>query len=201
VSMKILVVEDDAVSQMILQRSLEQMGHEVVVARDGDEALRVFQDEGTIHLVISDLHMPGMDGIELCKTIRSIKRANYIYFILVSATKLPPERYSQAVELGVDDFLIKPLDRGEITLRLLVADRIFQFTSEIRRLKMLLPICMYCKKIRDDGNYWQQIETYIRETTGSSFSHGICPDCYESVVRPELDKLDVEQNPAPLPPL
>ena len=194
--MKILVVEDDLVSQMILQRTLAQMGHEVSVARTGTEALEAFQDEA-IHLIISDWKMPGMDGIELCQIVRGLKRANYTFFILVSATRLNPEKYSQAVGIGVDDFLIKPLDKDEITLRLLVAERIFQFTSEIRRLKMLLPICMYCKKIRDDGNYWQQIETYIRETTGSNFSHGICPDCYERVVRPELDKLQADVAFAP----
>jgi PleD family two-component response regulator len=185
--MKILIVDDDIVSQMIVQRTLAGMGHDVSVARTGTEALEAFQDE-TIHLIISDWKMPEMDGIELCQVVRGLKRSSYTYFILVSSTRLTPEKYAHAVETGVDDFLIKPLDKDEIALRVLVAQRIFQFTSEIKRLKMLLPICMYCKKIRDDGNYCQQIETYIRETTGSNFSHGICPDCYERVVRPELDQ-------------
>jgi hypothetical protein len=62
-------------------------------------------------------------------------------------------------------------------MRLCVAERILEYARQIRLLKELLPICMYCKKIRDDGNYWQQLESYIHEHTGSHFSHGICPDC------------------------
>lgn len=184
--MKILVVDDDLISQLVLQRTLEQGGNEVVLARSGSEALSTFQD-GSINVVISDWRMPEMNGVELCQTIRSIKKLNYTYFILVSSTRLSPEKYAQAVAMGVDDFLLKPLDRDEIPVRLRVAERIIAFTSEIKRLKTLLPICMYCKKIRDDGNYWQQIEGYIREATGSNFSHGICPDCYTKIVEPEIN--------------
>ena len=55
----------------------------------------------------------------------------------------------------------------------------------------LLPICCYCKKIRDDHNYWQQVETYISAHSDTRFSHGICPECFDKVVRPELERLDV----------
>jgi hypothetical protein len=64
-----------------------------------------------------------------------------------------------------------------ISMRLCVAERILEYSRQIRLLKELLPICMYCKKIRDDGNYWEQIESYIHAHTGSHFSHGICPEC------------------------
>ena len=185
--MKVLIVDDDLISQLVLKRTLEQAGHEVILTRSGIEALKVFQDDA-ISVVISDWRMPEMDGVELCQTIRSVRKMNYTYFILVSATRLTPEKYAHAVSMGVDDFLLKPLDRDEVPVRLLVADRIIQFTSEIKRLKTLLPICMYCKKIRDDGNYWQQIESYIREATGSNFSHGICPDCYTKIVEPDLNR-------------
>jgi hypothetical protein len=49
--------------------------------------------------------------------------------------------------------------------------------SEVRQLKEFLPICSYCKRIRDDQDYWQQVEKYIGDHTGSKFSHGICPEC------------------------
>jgi phosphoserine phosphatase RsbU/P len=83
----------------------------------------------------------------------------------------------------VDDFLTKPLDREGIMMRLRVAERIIEFTYQIRQLKELIPICMYCKKVRDDSNYWQAVESYIARHTGSSFSHGICPECFEQHVR------------------
>ena len=82
----------------------------------------------------------------------------------------------------MDDFLVKPLDADSIWRRLFVAQRILQYTVTIRQLKDLIPICMYCKKIRDDSDYWQSIEAYIREHTGSDFSHGICPDCSEKFI-------------------
>ncbi|MEO0248369.1 MAG: response regulator, partial [candidate division WOR-3 bacterium] len=56
-------------------------------------------------------------------------------------------------------------------------------------LQGLLPICSYCKKIRDDQNYWQQVETYISKHSEVRFSHGICPDCFAAIVEPELEQL------------
>ncbi len=71
--------------------------------------------------------------------------------------------------------------------------------QQVRQLEELMPICSYCKKIRDDQNYWQQIEGYINERTGSEFSHSVCPDCYTRVIVPELDsmrKAAKQQRPA-----
>ena len=83
---------------------------------------------------------------------------------------------------GIDDFLTKPLDREAILMRLRVAERILEFTKQIRVLKELIPICMYCKRVRDDSNYWDQVENYIHEHTGSNFSHGICPPCFDKQI-------------------
>ena len=82
-----------------------------------------------------------------------------------------------ATDAGVDDFLTKPFDRPTIRMRLRVAERILRFTTEIRQLQDLIPICAYCRKIRNDADYWQLAETYISEQTGSNFTHGMCPDC------------------------
>ena len=60
--------------------------------------------------------------------------------------------------------------------------------SEVKQLQGLLPICSYCKSVRDDDNYWQKIENYITDHTDAVLSHGICPGCYEKIVRPQLDR-------------
>ena len=61
--------------------------------------------------------------------------------------------------------------------------------SEIRTLSGLLPICSYCRKVRNDENYWQALEHYVAERSSAQFSHGICPDCYDRHVQPEVDRL------------
>jgi tetratricopeptide (TPR) repeat protein len=61
--------------------------------------------------------------------------------------------------------------------------------SQVKQLQNLLPICSYCKSIRDDDNYWQSVEGYLSKNTGTEFSHGICPGCYDTVVKPQLEKM------------
>ncbi len=60
--------------------------------------------------------------------------------------------------------------------------------AEVKTLREFLPICSYCKKVRDDENYWSQIESYISRHTGTQFSHGICPECYETKLAPEVEE-------------
>ena len=98
--------------------------------------------------------------------------------------------------------MAKPFDHRELRARLQVGVRMLELQTSlaervrqledalarVKRLQGLLPICSYCKRVRNDQNYWQQVEAYITERSEAAFSHGICPDCYENVVRPELEK-------------
>jgi len=175
--MKILIAEDDPVSVKILQFTLQHWGHEVLCTGTGEQAWTAF-DQEPVRVVVSDWMMPGVDGLELCQRIRARARTEYTYFILLTANNTGRDNLRKAMDAGIDDFLTKPLDREAIYMRLRVAERILQFTTEIRQLKELIPICMYCKRVRDDRDYWQQVETYIHHQTGTNFSHGICPDCF-----------------------
>jgi sigma-B regulation protein RsbU (phosphoserine phosphatase) len=183
--MNILVAEDDNVSRRILHRNLTRLGHTVSEASNGAEAWSILQSD-PIRIVVSDWMMPEMNGLELCRRLRERTDAHYTYFILLTA-RGGDENHREAMAAGVDDFLTKPLDREELEIRLRVADRILGFATQVRQLKELLPICMYCKKIRDDQNYWKIIEEYIHQHTGSDFSHGICPDCYEKIAVPQIE--------------
>jgi CheY-like chemotaxis protein len=176
--LKILAVEDDLVARKILVQALHRLGYETAEAADGNEALSVI-DQEPVRVI---------DGLELCRRIRARVNAEYAYFILLTGRTADLANQREAIEAGVDDFLSKPLDLQELWMRLRVAERILRFTTQVRQLEEYLPICSYCKKVRDDHNYWQ-IEAYINERTGSEFSHSICPDCYQRVVVPELDKL------------
>lgn len=186
--MKILAVEDDPVARAILRQALHRLGHEVVEAQDGNEALRLLEAE-PVRVIVSDWLMPELDGLGLCRAVRGRTGVDYVYFILLTGQSPDIDNQREAAEAGVDDFLTKPLDVQEIWMRLRVAERILRFATQVRQLEAFLPICGYCKKIRDDKNYWTQLESYINERTGTDFSHSVCPDCYERVVRPELEKL------------
>ena len=179
--MKILIAEDDPVSVKILQFTLEHYGHEVIAAASGTEAWEKFDAE-PVRVIVSDWMMPGLDGLQLCQKVRERPKTDYTYFILLTAINTGRDNLRQAMNAGIDDFLAKPLDREAILMRLRVAERILEFTTQIRVLKELIPICMYCKRVRDDSNYWDQVETYIHQHTGSNFSHGICPECYDKQV-------------------
>ena len=186
--MKILTVEDDLVARKILVQALHRLGFATAEAADGEEALRIIEQE-PVRVIVSDWLMPGIDGLELCRRIRDRVNSEYTYFILLTSREADPANQREAIEAGVDDFLTKPLDLQELWMRLRVSERILKFTTQVRQLEAFLPICSYCKKVRDDHNYWTQIEAYINERTGSEFSHSICPDCYQRVIIPELEKL------------
>jgi len=196
---KILAVEDDAVSRAVLRQALKRLGHETVEAADGESAWELLQHE-PVRVIVSDWMMPRSDGLDLCRRIRARVGADYLYFILLTSRDATQENQTAAADAGVDDFLTKPLDLTELWTRLRVAERILRYTTQVRQLEEMLPICSYCKKIRDDQNYWQQLEGYISDRTGSDFSHSVCPDCYQRVVVPELNQLKAANPPPKAPP-
>ena len=194
---KILTVEDDLVARAVLRQALRRLGHEVAEADDGQAAWAMMKRNEDVRVVVSDWTMPNSDGLALCRKIRARVGAEYTYFILLTSRDATKENQTEAADAGVDDFLTKPLDLPELWMRLRVAERILRYTTQVRQLEEMLPICSYCKKIRDDQNYWQQLEGYIKERTGSDFSHSVCPDCYQRVVIPELEKLKASSNTTP----
>jgi CheY-like chemotaxis protein len=193
--LKILAVEDDPVARRILAQALQRLGHDTVEAVDGETALEILEQD-PVRAIVSDWLMPGIDGLELCRRVRSRRNSEYAYFILLTGQEAAPENQRQAIEAGVDDFLTKPLNVQELWMRLRVAERILKFTRQVQQLEAFLPICSYCKKVRDDRNYWQQIEGYINARTGSEFSHSVCPDCYTDVVVPEIKKAASARKPS-----
>lgn len=173
---KILVAEDDPISARVIRAFLEQLNYEPLMACNGQEAWELFDREPT-RLVISDWMMPEVDGLQLCTRIRKRAKTLYTYFVLLTANHTSAENFALATDAGVDDFLTKPLHREATRMRLAVAERILKFTAEIRHLKEMIPMCIYCRRIRDEEDYWERVETYIQKETGSRFSHGACPDC------------------------
>ncbi len=189
--MKILVAEDEKTSRKILEKTLSQAGYEVTAVEDGTKALACIKRE-TPDILITDWMMPDLDGLELCRRVRTLSLPSYVYIILWTALS-QKENVIQGLDAGADDYITKPFDRTELVARVRAGERIVKLEkslrqknrelsealTQVRQLKGLLPICMFCKKIRNDENYWQQIEDYIARHSEADFSHGICPECWE----------------------
>jgi two-component system, cell cycle response regulator len=137
--MRVLIVEEDAVPRMILKVAVEQFGHECLVAEDGSTAWDMYQN-AAVHVIVSSLGMPGMDGLELCRRVRETPREEYTYFIFLTAPD-DKVRLLEGIQAGADDHVSKPFDPDELRTRLLVAARITalhqQLTEQKRQLERL----------------------------------------------------------------
>lgn len=201
--MKILIAEDDSASRRKLEFTLAKWGWQVIATVNGREALEVLETEDPPSLAVLDVMMPDLDGIEVCRRIRQRPTSVPPYLILLTA-KTAKEDVVRGLEAGANDYVTKPFDDDELRARIRVGFQMFdlqqklservreleQAVAHIGELQGMLPICSYCKSIRDDQNYWQRVESYISEHSRVEFSHGICPDCYERVVQPQIDEMN-----------
>ncbi len=189
--MNILIVDDDAVCRLTLSSVLKKNGHTVTLVESGARALQVFAERGH-RIIISDLLMPEMDGLELCRRIRKADTDQYTYFILLTAVE-GKANYLEGMRAGADDFISKPFDTELLAARLVVAERVLSLQSPVRRLAGLLPICSLCKKVRDDQTYWHQVESYISDHTDAQFTHSYCPDCFKKLLK-EVEALEATSH-------
>lgn len=127
--MKILAAEDEPLAARILVKELEALGHEVTLVRDGAAAWQKLLEE-PFPIVITDWMMPEMDGVELCQRIRSLWNRGYVYTIMLTTNDDRDDRL-RALRAGVDDLLVKPLDRSDLQARLLAATRILQMQFQL----------------------------------------------------------------------
>ncbi len=200
--MKILIAEDDPVSRHMLEVTCTSWGCVPVVAEDGEAAWKVFQEAGAPRIALIDWMMPRMDGLELIQRVRETETDHPAYLILLTA-RGSREDIVQGLLAQADDYVTKPFDHRElrarvdvglrvVRLQMMLADRVRELENAlncVKRLQGLLPICSYCKRIRNDRNYWQQVESYVAQHSEAEFTHGICPECYEKIVKPEIERM------------
>lgn len=198
---RILIADDHHPTRRALESLLAWKGFSVVTAEDGEEALKILNSDDAPSIALLDWEMPGLTGPDICRAVRSKTAGRYLYLIMITGRE-GAEDIMEAMAAGADDFVRKPVGVPEVIARIRNGQRMLHLERSLaaritdlekaleegRQLKRLLPICCYCKKIRDDADYWHEIDAYIHTHTGTDFSHGICPPCFEKVVKEELGK-------------
>lgn len=194
---KILIVDDEPVNIHIMTSALNNE-YDILPALDGYEAISQLKKH-LPDLILLDVMMPGINGFDVCKIIKSDTLYIDIPVIFLTAMDSREDTH-HGLDIGGIDYLTKPVDLEMLKLRVrnhleskarndlvkeqrnLLAQQKEELEAALARVKQLegiIPICMYCKKIRDDRDSWHQLERYISEHSEAMFSHGICPECFD----------------------
>ncbi|MFC9351793.1 diguanylate cyclase [Arthrobacter sp. NPDC057013] len=134
--MKVLVVDDDQGSLLVAKAAVEQSGHQCLIAEDGDEAWKLYRSERP-EAVVTDLEMPGLNGLELCRAIRDDGTDSYTYLVLVTSHRSRDDVLA-GMQAGADDYVSKPLDPFTLHTRLLVASRVTSLHADLARYRVAL---------------------------------------------------------------
>jgi phosphoserine phosphatase RsbU/P len=197
---RVLAVDDDTSTRMMFHGIISGAGWEPVLAGSGAEAFDLLMAPDAPRVALVDWLMPEMSGIDLCQRLRTEMPASRLYIIFVTV-KSAFDDIAHGLDIGADDYMVKPIAPAELRSRVRVgfrtlelqdglADRVRELEAsraQVRQLRDLLPICSYCRRIRDDDDYWQDLEEYLSRHTAVKFSHGFCPSCYKRHVLPELE--------------
>lgn len=176
----ILLVDDEEIILNALARELRENNYDVTLARNGEEAVG-FIGCRKFELIVTDLSMPGLDGIQVLK---EAKRRAPVTGVIILTGYGDMTSAIDALRLGADDYLLKPCEADELIIRI---QRCLERQESLRKIQLyenILPVCVYCKSIRDDSGTepgtgkWLRMEEYLHTKSGVDLSHGICPACY-----------------------
>ncbi|MGM0577923.1 MAG: response regulator [Myxococcota bacterium] len=194
------MVEDDEVDRMAMRRALKRSEIPFVL----EEAADLRQSDGHIaggelDCILLDLRLPDGDGFSLLDRARAEPESWPPLIVLTGVDDTPTG--IEAMRRGAEDYLVKGQVSGDQLVRAIryaierhrlrrtLADRVRELEELMERvqtLEGLLPMCSWCKSIRDNENYWLSVEEYLEQHSEATFSHGICPKCYEAHIEPEL---------------
>jgi len=204
--MRILIADDDDLVRSLLELTLKSWGYEIVSCRNGREALEHLEGDNPPSLAILDWVMPELTGPDVCQALRGRRSTTRpIYLILLTANDQQSD-IVLGLQSGADDYVVKPFHPVELRARLqaglrvvnlqkVLCERVAELEaalSKVKQLQGLLPICCYCHRIRDDADYWHQVESYLSAHCDLKFSHGICPQCFKRVAA-AADMNDISQ--------
>jgi DNA-binding response OmpR family regulator len=188
--MRVLIAEDSRSYRKILASNLHKCGYELIQCSDGDETWDELMKNDAPQLIILDWMMPGKSGVDICRDLRKLNDNSFRYIILQTSCDNQSD-IIEGLEAGADDYIIKPYNYTEFEHRVKAGARIVKLElslqkkinelqnalDNVKQLQGFLPICAWCKKIRDDKQYWHSLENYLEDHSDAVLSHGICPDC------------------------
>ncbi len=205
----VLVVDDQPVNLALSTKILADLPVDVITTTSGEKALEVLAKRD-VSLILLDVQMPDMDGFETADRIKATECGKDIPIIFVTAVGTDIEHIKKGYGSGAVDYLLKPVtpfvlkskvrvfldlkekyDEAEARLQLLEeSNRKFKQTLESLRLSEgLIPICSWCKSIRNEEGDWESVEDYISRASAAEFTHGICPECSHKI-RCQLNRGD-----------
>lgn len=189
--LRILIADDDAEILHATARVVKSLEHEVIQASSFRETWQLIQTSPPPDMVLLDVNLGDGDGTELCRRIKEDASLRQIFVVLISGSRAASDDQAAGLEGGADGYIGRPVPNRELRARIQAMSRIVAAERErdrliaelqeaqknIRILKGFLPICLHCKKIRDDAGFWNRLEAYISEHTDAMLSHSICPEC------------------------
>ena len=186
----VLIVDDTPIQLKIIISIMEKHGISVSVASHGQEALDLM-DEIKPDLILMDIVMPGMDGFEVCSTLKRDPKFANIPVLFLTA-QADDENIMKAFQSGAADYVTKPVNPPELLARvhthLELSNTILELRKaleEVKRLSGLLRICAYCKSIEKEAK-WIQLEDYLATNSDARLTHCICPTCMEQQLQGEI---------------
>ena len=200
---QIIIAEDDFLICEDVKSLLTDRGFSVIAtASNGKQAIELTKEHNP-DLVLMDIKMPEMDGLEAAKLIQK----EHPTPVIILTAHESPEMIKKAMKHGIGAFLTKPPEAGEIERAIQIAiarhkdlmrcrhyseelkkqkEELEKALAEIKTLQGIIPICMHCKKVRNDTGYWEQVEAYVSNRSDANFSHGICPTCAKEIYGSDL---------------
>jgi len=177
----ILVVDDREANILLLERMLSGAGYACIASTMDPHEVCALHRKNRYDLILLDLLMPGMDGFQVMERLKDIEHDGYLPVLAITAQ---PAHKLRALQAGAKDFVSKPFDLAEVLMRVHNMLEVRLLHMDLRRalddvttLRGLIPICAWCKKVRDDHGYWQRLEEFLCERTQATFTHGMCADC------------------------
>jgi phosphoserine phosphatase RsbU/P len=199
--LRVLVVDDDATTRLVLESAIQAAGWSPLATDDPELAYEILTGPDAPPIALIDWHMPTLSGLDLCRRVRAAEPPARPYLIFVTAKSAPTDIVT-GLDAGADGYMTKPIATNELQARVRAGLRMIALQQHLRirvqeaeaesartrPLRGLLPMCAYCRRVRDEHEQWSSLEQFLVQKVGVRFTHGFCPQCLAEHVLPDLER-------------